>query len=367
MAFTFIDSDAALREHCARWRQRPWLAVDTEFVRVDTYYPILCLVQISDGAQAACIDLLALPDAAPLWDLLAEPRVIKVLHAASQDYEIFVQHSGRCPAPLFDTQIAATLLGIGDQIGYAGLIENMLGITVDKSLSRTDWSKRPLSEAALAYAAADVEHLAEIFPRLQQQLAESGRLGWLAEDCARACDPDHYRTRPQDAWRRLKGLARLPLPAQAVAAALAEWREAEAQTRNRPRKWILEDEPIYRIAERQPADLTALEQLEVMPPKTLARHGATIIERVSAALNGPAPAQVLEPELDAPQKAALLSLQSRVRERAQALRLPPGFLAPKADLIEVVVNGTAADVPLLRGWRRAEAASVLAIELSEQI
>jgi ribonuclease D len=359
MAFIYIDTDTALREHCAHWRQRPWLAVDTEFVRVDTYYPILCLVQISDGERAGCIDVPALSDPAPLWDLLVEPRVIKVLHAASQDYEIFVQHAGRCPAPLFDTQTAATLLGIGDQIGYAGLIEKMLGIAVDKSLSRTDWSKRPLSDAALAYAAADVEHLAEIFPRLRQQLAEAGRLSWLAEDCARACDPAPYVTRPEDAWRRLKGLPRLPPAAQAIAARLAEWREREAQARNRPRKWILEDDPIYRIAERQPVDLAALEQLQVLPPKTLAKHGPALVELVGAALREPPRPPAVETELSAAQKAALQSLQARVRERALALNIPPGFLAPKADLIDLVLNGTAADVPLLKGWRRAEAGNDL--------
>jgi len=359
MAFITLSSDLALKEYCARWSTRPWLAVDTEFVRVDTYYPILCLVQISDGETHACIDVLAIQDPAPLWELLHNPRIIKLLHAASQDYEIFVQLTGRCPAPLFDTQTAATLLGIGDQIGYAGLIENLLGLPVDKSLSRTNWQRRPLTEAELAYAAADVEHLAAIYPRLHQQLAETGRLGWLAEDCARASQPATYVTRPADAWRRLKGLARMSPGAQQVAARLAEWRETEAQARNRPRKWILDDDPVYRIAERQPGDLAALEQLQVLPPKTLERHGAALLQCVATGLQRQSLALAIEPELSGPQKALLQAVQTRVRELAAALKLPAGFLGPKADLLELVLQGGAADIPLLQGWRREQAGAAI--------
>lgn len=352
MPFTLINTAEALAALCDRFSTRTWLAVDTEFVRVDTYRAKLCLVQLGDGETHACIDVLALPDLSTLWTLLGNPKLIKVLHSASQDYEIFVEHTSRCPAPLFDTQTAATLLGIGDQIGYAGLVEKLLGIAVDKSLSRTDWARRPLSQAELAYAAGDVEHLAALYPMLHQRLAEAGRLAWLAEDCARVCDPALYATPPENAWKRLKGLARMPVRAQHLAAALAAWRETEAQARNRPRKWIVEDDAIYRIAEREPADLPALQALGVLPPKTLEKHGETLLGVIAQAKVG-TQSLAEDGDLSPEQKSAFTQLQGRVRSAAERLNVPATYIGPKADLMEVVLRGPAAQAPLTRGWRAA--------------
>lgn len=347
-----IQTSAALEPHLRRWAHMPWLTVDTEFIRVDTYYPKLCLVQIGDPETAVCIDMLALPDAAPLLDCLYAPERIKVFHAASQDLEIFVRMRGACPLPLFDTQTAATLLGIGDQIGYAGLIDKRLGITLDKSLSRTDWARRPLSEAELAYAAADVSHLATIYPALQNELAACGRLGWQAEDCVRAGQTERYVMRPEDAWEKLRGLARMNATAQTVGAALAAWRENEAQSRDRPRKWIVDDDAIYRLAERQPDSLAQLGALGVLPPKTLDRHGERLLEVIETARAQPPHLIFEDDELSPPQKLKLRELQTLVQARAAELQLPPGFLAPRADLIELMRRGGAAGVPVLQGWRR---------------
>lgn len=347
-----IQTPAALAPQLQRWAQMPWLTIDTEFIRVDTYYPKLCLIQIGDPERALCIDTLALPDLGALLDVLYAPQSVKVFHAPSQDLEILVRLRGSCPTPLFDTQIAATLLGIGDQIGYAGLIEKRLGISIDKSLSRTDWARRPLTGPELAYAAADVEHLATVYPALQDELSASGRLAWLAEDCARMGDPRQYVTLPGDAWQRLRGFARMDAGAQTVGAALAAWRETEAQQRDRPRKWILDDDPLYRIAERQPADLAQLAALGVLPPKTLERHGAHIVAIVEEA-RAQAPQRYLSDEdLTAAQKQKLRELQNFVQARAGELKLPPGFLAPRADVLEVMRRGDATEVPILRGWRR---------------
>ena len=354
-----IQTAAALEPHLRRWAQTPWLTIDTEFIRVDTYYPKLCLVQIGDPEAAVCIDMLALPDAAALLDCLYAPDRIKVFHAASQDLEIFVRLRGACPLPLFDTQIAATLLGIGDQIGYAGLIEKRLGITLDKSLSRTDWARRPLSEAELAYAAADVSHLATIYPALQDELAACGRLAWLAEDCVRAGQAERYRMRPEDAWQKLRGLARMNAAAQTVGAALAAWRETEAQSRDRPRKWIIDDDAIYRLAERQPDSLTQLGGLGVLPPKTLDRHGERLLEVIAEARAQPPQLIFEDDEPSPPQKLKLRELQTLVQARAADLKLPAGFLAPRADLIELMRRGAAADVPVLQGWRRPLCGDVL--------
>jgi len=359
MPTPFIDTDAPLAERAERWAERPWLALDTEFVRVDTYYARLCLIQVGDSREAVCLDPLAIPDLQPLLQLLPRPGMVKVLHSASQDYEILVQLTGNAPAPLFDTQIAATLLGYGDQIGYAGLIEKLCGVTLDKSLSRTDWARRPLSEAELAYAAADVHYLAEIYPRLRDELEHAGRLAWLEEDCRRLCEPTRYHTAPEDAWQRLKGLSRLPAREQQIAARLAAWREIEAQERNRPRKWIIDDEPIYRLAERKPQTLAQLEALAVLPPKTLARHGETLLQLVTEAADT-APARLASDEpLSPAQKLALKQLQTRLGDIALGLKLPAGFLAPRADLLALLLRGAEAGVPLLQGWRREVAGEAL--------
>ncbi len=352
MSTTFIQTPDVLATYIARWADAPWLTVDTEFVRVDTYHARLCLIQIGDGRDAVCVDPLAIGDLTPLLDLLYSPQAVTVFHAAGQDLEIFTRLRGTCPQPLFDTQIAATLLGIGDQIGYAGLIEKRLGIPVDKSLSRTDWARRPLREAELAYAAADVSHLAAVYPALHQELAACDRLGWLAEDCARLCQPQQYVTQPQDAWQRLKGLARMSPREQTVAAALAAWREREAQARDRPRKWIVEDDAIYRLSERQPQTARELEALSVLPPRTLERLGEQLLAVIAAARELPEQRLAQDDEFDPAQKALLKQLQTLVQARAAELGLPPGFLAPRADLVGLVRHGDAASGNILRGWRR---------------
>jgi ribonuclease D len=352
MTTPLIATADALAEAVERWRRAPWLTVDTEFVRVDTYHARLCLVQVGDGREAVCIDTLALPDLTPLLDRLYAPGAISVFHAAGQDLEILVRLRGTCPQPLFDTQIAATLLGIGDQIGYAGLVDRRLGIAVDKSLSRTDWARRPLREAELAYAAADVSHLATIYPALQDELAAAGRLGWLAEDCARMCEPAQYVTRPEDAWKRLKGLARMNPREQTVAAALCAWRESEAQLRDRPRKWILDDDAVYRLAERRPQTPAELAALNVLPPKTLERHGERLLAVIAQAADAPERRLVTDEEMDGTQKALLKKLQGLVIDRGTLLNLPASFLAPRADLTELVRRGKDADAQVLRGWRR---------------
>ncbi|ULQ47084.1 ribonuclease D [Flagellatimonas centrodinii] len=345
----WIDTATQLQAACARWSARPWITVDTEFVRIDTYRARLCLVQVGDGHENACIDTLAIDDLQPLWALLHNPAVLKVLHACSQDFEIVVEHTGATPAPVFDTQIAATLLGFGDQIGYAGLVERCLGVVIDKRLSRTDWARRPLTGPEIAYAADDVRHLATLYPTLQQQVADAGRLDWLAEDCQRLTDANRYSVRPDDAWQRLKGLGRLDAASQSRAVALAAWRETQAQARNRPRKWIIEDAAIYQLAERAPDSAAALAQLSSLPPKTLERHGSALLAVLQEA---PAARQWMRDELAGDDKALFKRLQALVREAGERLQLPPGYLAPRQDLEALVRTGPAARAGVLQGWRR---------------
>lgn len=350
MSPLWINTDTALAEACAGWQAREWIALDTEFVRIDTYHTRLCLVQVGDGETDACIDTLAIKDLSPLWALLQAPTVLKLLHSSSQDLEIFVELTGATGGPLFDTQIAATLLGYGDQIGYAALVERCLGATVDKSLSRTDWARRPLKPAEIAYAADDVRHLAALYPALREAVVACGRLDWLQADCAALTDPARYRTEPEDAWRRLKGLGRLDPAGQTRAAALAAWRERQAQQRNRPRRWIVEDAALYRIAERAPTSRAALEALDVLPPKTLERHGNALLETLQSAAERPAQRRMAD-ELAGEDKARFKRLQAVVRETGEKLGLPAGFLAPRAELEALVREGISAEVAVMRGWR----------------
>lgn len=351
MTTTLIQTSDALAEHVERWSRAPWLAVDTEFVRVDTYYPKLCLIQVSDGQLTACIDVLAFADLSPVLQLLCNEAIVKVLHAAAQDYEIFVRACGICPRPLFDTQVAATLLGIGDQIGYGALMELRRGIKLDKSLARTDWARRPLTEAELAYAAADVAELAAAFPALQRELHERDRLGWLAEDCARLCEPSLYRTDPHEAWQRLKGLARLSPVEQRAAAALAQWREQEAQGRDRPRRWIVEDDVIYRLAQRRPQSVQQLEALNVLPPRTLARHGERLVALLAGLPDEPPEPLASDDTLTPEHKQRLARMMEEVKKLSAEIGVPASFIAPRADLVSLVLRGPAAGIPLLSGWR----------------
>lgn len=355
-----ITQETALREALADYQGCSWLTLDTEFIREDTYYPKLCLIQISDGRRAYCIDTLALGDLTPLGELLAQPRCVKVFHAAGQDLEVLLRLTGGCPTPLFDTQIAASLLGLGDQMGYAALVEKRCKVKLDKSLSRTDWARRPLTAAELAYALDDVRYLADLYPELLAELEARGRLSWVQEDCARMAQPERYQPHPEDEWRRLKGLSRLEPVAQHVAAGLVAWRETVAEARNRPRKWIIADEALYLIAERRPATLSQLQSLGALPPKTVERHGEALLQVVadSAQSAGPQPL-VTEDRFSTATKARAQLLQQRVRDLAAALEIPSGMLAPRADIETLVLLGAAADIPLLKGWRREVAGEQL--------
>ncbi|MBI2382788.1 MAG: ribonuclease D [Gammaproteobacteria bacterium] len=356
-ALLLTDSDALAR-HASRWARQPWLTVDTEFVREDTYHARLCLVQVGDAESCAVVDVLAIADLSPLWDALHAPGVLKVLHAAGQDLEIFVQATARCPVPLFDTQVAAALLGYGEQLGYAALVERLLGVKVDKSLARTDWSRRPLPAAALDYAAADVHHLAEIYPRLRAELEAKGRLGWLEDDCARMADPARYRTAPDEAWQRVKGLARLRPAEQGTAARLAAWREEQALARNRPRRWILDDEGLCLIAQRQPRSAADVQALPGLPPKFVQKHAEALVEL----LNRPpieGPGLTLPEPLEGAQKALLKRLQETLRAIGERERVVPSLIANRDDLERLVRQGAQARIELLGGWRRVLAGDAL--------
>ncbi|MFZ1862467.1 MAG: ribonuclease D, partial [Candidatus Competibacter sp.] len=236
----YIADHAALVAFCARLDRCSWLALDTEFVREQTFYPQLCLIQIAIPGQVACIDPLALPSLEPLLERLYDPSITKVLHAAYQDLEIFFYLGGTVPAPVFDTQLAALVLGVGDQLGYAALVKQMLGVELAKAHTRADWRQRPLPPEWLAYAADDVRYLEALYTRQLARLRERGWSEALAEDFQALTDPERYRPQPQEAWRRIREQHRLRGLPLAVLRSLTAWREEQAIQQDRPRRWILD-------------------------------------------------------------------------------------------------------------------------------
>lgn len=350
----YVDTPQTLAETCTALSGRAWLALDTEFVREKTYYPKLCLIQIAAAEdEVFCIDPLALDDLTPLWHLLYDPRITKVLHAAQQDLEIFTQLRGAPPTPVFDTQIAATLLGHGEQIGYANLVQALFEVELDKSQVRTDWSQRPLSAEQLAYAAADVSHLCRVYARQHAELSERGRLAWLAEDFAALVDPARYRIDPEQTWLRVKGAQRLKPRQLAVLRVLAAWREREAMARDRPRRWIADDNLLIDLARIQPRDDAQLDRLRGLSGEQRQRHGRTLLELIAAGRDLPAaewPQPLRVEPLSLEQDALVDALAAIVKLCAAEHGVSPGSLAGRRELERLVLGE---DGDLLHGWRAA--------------
>ncbi|GAB3679848.1 ribonuclease D [Salinisphaera aquimarina] len=355
-----ITDASTLREFCARMRARDWVAIDTEFLRESTYYPKLCLVQIADREEIGLIDVLVIDDLGPLADLLSDPRVLKVFHSAEQDLEVLSQRFGPVPAPLFDTQIAAALVGQDDQMGYARLITALLEVDLPKTHTRTDWSRRPLPDGALDYAADDVRYLAVAYEVICTQLNELGRAAWLTDDFQQLADPARFNIDTTRAWRRLKHWHRMPAAQQQVLAELADWREREAMRANRPRKWVLADDALSDIARVRPTDMQALEAIATLPGKTAARHGSDLIACVERAGQRKAEPLAAVPEPPSGQeKARIRAGMDRLGECAEAIGVAANVLASRKEVAAIVAGER--DTRLLRGWRaRAAGDDVLA-------
>jgi len=349
----YIDEPGALQAFCRQISTAGWIALDTEFLREKTYYPKLCLVQVATPDTVACIDTLALAELAPLLDVIFDTSVTKVMHAARQDMEIFYHLRGEPPSPVFDTQVAALLLGYSDQIGYASLVREVLGVALDKLHTRADWSERPLSPEQLKYAADDVVYLVQVYQSMTRRLAELGRLDWLAEDFVQLSNPDLYSAHPEAAWLRVKGVNRLKGAALAVLQALAGWREALAQEKDRPRGWLLRDDVMVDIARHKPATLAALGKIRGVSKGLLNRDGRRLLDLIAAAVQQP-PAPLsrstVPPRLNASQDALVDVLTAVVRMSGAANSLNPAVLAGRKDLERLVAgNG---DCAVLHGWRR---------------
>ncbi|HRY18029.1 MAG TPA: ribonuclease D [Candidatus Competibacteraceae bacterium] len=350
----YIVDQPALVEFCAGLSNTPWLALDTEFIREQTFYPQLCLIQIASANGLACIDPLALPSLEPLLDVLYNPAVIKILHAAYQDLEIFYHLRGAVPVPVFDTQLAALVLGYGNQVGYASLVQQMLNVELHKEHTRADWRYRPLAPEWLAYAIDDVRYLPELYQRQQATLAERGWLAALSEDFAALTNPDRYQPHPQEAWRRVRGHQRLRGVQQAVLRALAAWREEQASRHDRPRRWILSDAVLLNMAQRMPNNIEDLARIHGLPSTTLRRHGEALLKQIMAARTEPAgqwpTVQPHRLRLTAKQAARVDELLNRITARANQYGIPPQALATQRDVEQWL---TRQDSPFSHGWRAA--------------
>ncbi len=250
--FEVIETTEKLEAFMAKINTAKWVALDTEFLREKTYYAKLCLIQIEADGHRACIDPLSIDDLSSLIEVLNNPEITIVLHAAHQDMEILLQLSGQTPSPIFDTQVAAAVLGLGDTMAYARLVEQMLGVAIDKSQVRTDWSRRPLKEAQLTYAIDDVRYLAQIYPMMLKKLEEQNRLEWLEKDFTKACDPETYAINANQRWKKIRGNQVLKRPQLAILKELAAWREDLAEQKNLPRKWIIGDDILIDLARQNP-------------------------------------------------------------------------------------------------------------------
>src|SRR5215469_7943874 len=355
-AMTLLTDSAAVARFCLEQKSVGFVAVDTEFMRERTYWPILCLVQVAGPESAAVIDALTPEiDLTPLLTLMAEPSILKVFHAARQDIEIFFNLSGAVPEPLFDTQIAAMVCGFGDAASYETLVSKLARTALDKSSRFTDWANRPLTERQISYALADVIHLRTVYEGLQQRLASNGRAGWFAEEMAGLADPATYRNEPGEAWRRFRLRGRIDPRFFGVLRGLAAWRETAARHRNLPRGRIMKDEAVVEIAAHTPQTIEALGRTRSLGKGVAeGKLGNEILEAVqrglvsSKALEVPAPSKADAPPGLGPQIELLrVLLKQRCAEHQVAQRL----LASAEDL-EAIAADDDAPVKALSGWRR---------------
>jgi ribonuclease D len=349
-----ITTTSELADACRRMASHPFVTIDTEFLRETTYYPLLCVAQMASPDEAVVIDALAGGiDFAPFYALMGNENVMKVFHAARQDIEIIWHAAKLIPHPIFDTQVAAMVLGHGDSISYDQLVQRVTGDTLDKSHRFTDWSRRPLSDAQLAYAISDVTHLRDVYLALVDDLRHRGRVDWVGDEMSVLTSPDTYRMEPENAWQRLKTRVRKPKEL-AVLIEVAAWREREAQSRDVPRGRVLRDEAVADIAVQAPTNLEKLQHLRSLPKGfERSRWGEAIVAAVARGLARdpktlPLPARHQPAGNGAATVELLKVLLRMVCERHHVA----AKVIATVDDLERIAASDGADVPALKGWRR---------------
>ena len=348
---TTTDELAAV---CSRMARHPFVTVDTEFLRETTYYPLLCVAQMASPAEAVVIDALATEiDLAPFFALMANEKVVKVFHAARQDIEIVWNMAKTIPHPIVDTQVAAMVLGYGNSISYDQLVQRITGDTLDKSHRFTDWTRRPLSDAQIAYAVSDVTHLRDVYLKLATDLEKQARSNWVEAEMDVLTSPETYRADPERAWERLKSRVRKPKEL-AILIEVAAWREREAQNRDVPRGRVIKDEVIGDIAVQAPTTIERLGHLRSLPKGfERSRWGEQIIDAVKRGIERD---HKTLPRLDrfrpAANGAAIVELlKVLLRMTAERHGVAAKVIATVDDLDRIAADDEA-DVPAMKGWRR---------------
>jgi ribonuclease D len=348
------DSDS-LKSLCERLSRSDFVAVDTEFMRENSFWPELCLIQIGNTEEAAAIDPKADGmDMQPLLDLMVDnEEVLKVFHAGGQDIEIIYNLTGKTPHPLFDTQIAAMALGLGEQVGYSNLVESLVGKTLDKGARFTDWARRPLDKRQIDYAIGDVTHLATLFPKMLERLRRTGRGAWLDEEMERLADPSNYENDPAEAWKRVRISGRKPEVLGRLKA-LAGWRELEARSKNLPRGRIMKDETLADVAAHPPAGQEALARVRGLSPAWASNDiGGRLMAALASAKPLPPdemPAREDKPGLgkEGALVADLLKLLLKIRSRETNVA---ARLIARSEELELLAAGRREGLSILEGWR----------------
>ncbi|HEV2854458.1 MAG TPA: ribonuclease D [Thermoanaerobaculia bacterium] len=357
-AYTLITTDEELTAAGRLWAEAPVLGLDTEFVRTNTFFHKLGLIQVSDGQTSWLADPLAVRDLSPLAAVFRSPGV-KVLHSASEDIEVFFRNLGALPEPLFDTQVAGALAGAGAFLSYQKIVAAYLGVELAKEETRTDWIARPLSAAQLAYAAEDVAFLVPLYERLKSDLEAQGRLSWVFEDSAALLDTSRFEEDSEGAYLRVKGAGRLDRRQLAALRSLAAWRDREARKRDLPRSFVLKEDLLLALATRRPKTPRELQKLPSLDPRQAARDSATwlqILEEAEVLPESELPPRITGKPLSPAVRDLENRLREKVRKRAADLNVPPEVLAPRRTLDALLRLTVGKDDPRLprelEGWRR---------------
>jgi len=352
--YKLISTADELAAMCTLLSNAEWIALDTEFMREKTYYPEFCLLQLASESGLFCVDPLALEDLSPLKTVLLNPQCLKIMHAGRQDMELFFHLWQAVPAPVFDTQIAAMLAGLGDQMGYAALVQRLTQVSLHKAHSRADWKRRPLSQDELEYAMDDVRYLYPVYQKLQDKLQQLERSEWIQPEMDLLTDENLYRPDLENLWQKTARRQKLNGASLLLLKKLAAWREQRAQHSNRPRKWIMKDDLMLDMAKRMPCDKSQLSRLRGMDQGLLNKQGDMLLQLVNDSLQADQsewPISNAPKKLTAEQDAQLDLLMTAVRMLAQKHDLVPAMLSNRADM-QAVVRGEALQ-QVFSGWRYA--------------
>ena len=351
MQNSIIDDSEQLKELCEKIQHSQVVAIDTEFLRDKTYYGKLCLIQLATEDVITCVDPLNISDMSPLLDYLYRTDVLKIMHSARQDLEMFYDITGKIPKPLYDTQIAATLVGFGDQTGYAKLVKSMLGVNLDKAHARTDWSQRPLDSSQMEYALDDVRYLIPMYQQQLRMLESKGRGSWLDDDFNRLTDSALYKPDPDELWKRVKGGRNLKGQQLAVLQRLAIWREEHARQLDRPRRWLMSDDILVEMSKRQPQNADAVEKIRGCN-SYLKKNSDNLVKLIRAARELPRedwPDDDRPESLSVEQEAMVDILMGVIRVKALQNDVTPALLTTRRDLERLVCGEK--DMDLMHGWR----------------